>query len=476
MLAAMNRRLGLLALALGGGLLAILLIARDRRTSDAVDMPEHTPVQATLEPSSDRLDPAPTPEHTAVDSAESRTVVATAPRRKRSGGTVLFGIASDQNGAPIASAALWFLSSHGGGYLTPSDRSSVIATLHTDRDGHFSTPVVGEGLYWLGIKPAHADDKVVVEARDISVAKRDDVRGLPRIESGAFPASGDTSIQPTDISTRPRSVQVSGDLERQEVNLKLFRGLYVRGRVLSPAGGPATAVIETLLLNRVAFGPNAPKGILLAEFRTDDDGLFAAGPLDPGHYQLKAKSSGTYVESEPVEAWPGDVGVELTLVQGGVIEAFIVEQDSRRPVYLADVTAYRHESDEVMPTISVGNGYLRAAGLQPGTYDLCARSEAAIAVLRGLRVERGDTAAPVTIGVSPGATVVINNKDAQHVRVCDLYVEDACIDRVDLGRGTDVSRSVPAGLVEVRYKVDESPRSITVNALVGSQVRVSVTR
>jgi hypothetical protein len=82
----------------------------------------------------------------------------------------------------------------------------------------------------------------------------------------------------------------------------------------------------------------------------------------------------------------------------------------------------------------------------------------------------------VTIGLSPGATIVISNKEAPDVKECGLYVEDACVGSAYPTNAMDVSRVVPAGLVQVRYKVGERSRTISVNAVVGSEVRVSIER
>jgi len=140
------------------------------------------------------------------------------------------------------------------------------AGTRTDEQGRYAFEHLSPGTWWIGPAP------------------RNHVRNSPANES--TPAFVWPVVIPEDVgSTRTFDFRVT-------------RGLYLRGRVVRPEGGGIVARIE------IVDGPVA---------KSDEDGRFELGPLEPGTYELRASATG-YRLPGTLRARAGAQDVVLELV------------------------------------------------------------------------------------------------------------------------------------------------------------------
>jgi hypothetical protein len=202
-------------------------------------------------------------------------------------GCTLTGLVVDQHGEPVTNQELWLQRAE---YDAPRffqaiHSGEVVVEAHTDPDGRFVFSDVSAGRWWLG------------------------------------PASERNDWDPVDPSGIAPAAQVVEVLERtsvHEVQLRVYRGLYIRGLVLDPESEPAP---ETYL-----YGSNEGIAWMLSA-RTGSDGTFVLGPLVPGRYSLVAHGwiSG-HADSDPVEASEEDLDIVLRLKAGGSLRGTVIDE------------------------------------------------------------------------------------------------------------------------------------------------------
>jgi hypothetical protein len=353
--------------------------------------------------------------------------------------TVLYGRVLDQDGAPVRLADLWIATPRppredrpNERYFDYGDDRRVIATLHTDSAGAFRTEPIRQGEYWIGLPPRNRSQN---------------------------------ENQPQDISTFTQTVQVAGEAGEQELTVRVFRGIYIRGYVFTPDGDAAPSAIVVLTL---------ASGVDLLQAIPDHQGIFAAGPLIPGRYRLRAHQPGTYLPSESVDGQAGEKEIILQLVQGGEVEGFVVNLETRRPTP-ADVTAFERESGDENPVIDSAAGHFHLGGMKPGIYDLFAESrDGKVGLLRGLQVEQGKADRPVTIEISPGATLVLDRGGNPELDSCEIYSAGALIRSQYLPEKETVRVTVPGGPIQIQYRIGDREETVNVSALVGSEFQVKL--
>jgi hypothetical protein len=339
----------------------------------------------------------------------------------------------DQTGAPVPSAEIWLIVPRpvqGDPYLDYGDQSRVVADVQSDAEGRFHMGPVGTGEYWIGLAP------------------------LSR--------TGNPS-QPQDISTFAQRLRVSNESAELEYDLLVYRSVYVRGTVVTPRGDPEpSAVVKAFL----------PSDVELLSVVAEADGKFAVGPLTPATYRVQASSTHRYIESESIAVAGGDSGIVLPLKQGGVIVGFLVDKESRRPT-VATVFLSPHGEDREILFTDVD--YFRIAGIEPGLYDLTAKSnDDRIGYVRALRVELGDDAPSTVLELAPGADLKVNNEAGSGVDSCRFFADGVCVASAYLGGYEKVSRVVPEGRIEVRYWKGGRLQTVSVDAWSDGKPQVTI--
>ena len=189
------------------------------------------------------------------------------------------------------------------------------------------------------------------------------------VAAGAWTLAADAE-EVEDLPGTPLWLRVEPGAARKEVELRLDRGLWIRGVVLDPEGSALRGV------QVVGAGPYGP----LPWDTSRRDGTFALGPLLAGSYRIRAEAGDDprSAPSETVELAAGSEGVVLRQRWGGIVSGRVVDQEERAveaEVVLVGDGRSRHATDE-----------FEFENLAPGSYALLARNEQGIAVLEPILV------------------------------------------------------------------------------------------
>lgn len=285
-------------------------------------------------------------------------------------GCLVEGRIADQSGEAVKGATIWMERANypAPGFFERFHSGEVIVEATADSDGRFQFKDVSAGTWWIG--PAATD-------------------------------SDRSRADPTAIAPYKIVVEIADSAQRQTVDLRVHRGLYIRGKVLKSTGAPAPRHYLHASMKDAAAWLGA---------QTRDDGTFALGPLVPGQYQLVANSGFTGdAGSEPIDAEAGQSDVVLQLTIGGSISGTVIAGVTGKACR-AEVT-YTLRGDfrgSVSKRYADTDGSFTLPGLAPGTYDLgLCDAEAGTAILRGVQVQAGLDTGVQVLKLTPGARVHI---------------------------------------------------------------------
>jgi hypothetical protein len=237
---------------------------------------------------------------------------------------------------------------------------------------------------------------------------------------------------------------------RQEVRLEVHRGLYIRGRVLDPAGedAPEGYVMGTTELAQWPLS-----------VRTDSEGTFALGPLVPGAYSLLAHAASfraageSLANSETVEAQGGDEGVVLRLRRGGSLSGTLLDGETGSGC-AGGLVHSCVESDAVTMRQADEDGTFHVAGLLPGTYHLAGMASGKRAgVLRDVTVQAGVETGPLVLKLVPGALLRVKYAGERGYLNYRISSEGVLVGVNGISAGGTSETSVPAGrlLIQSRW-------------------------
>jgi hypothetical protein len=234
-------------------------------------------------------------------------------------------------------------------------------------------------------------------------------------------------------------------------DITVYRGLYIRGRVLDPSGAPVKGGYVSAMSEdaRVFIGAQVEK-----------NGSFASGPLVPGSYRLNASAYDGSAGSEPVTARAGDENVELRCRAGSAATGRVVDAKTKEPCR-ANVAVASRASKSIMMLECEADGVFRFKGLEPGPCDLGAHTEDGRAgILRGVELTSGSQIEGLVIEVSPGAHVRVRNESKAHVVSVNVLSQGVPVSLDGVEPGTSHVFVAPAGHVTVRFqaiKVEGKP-------------------
>jgi hypothetical protein len=317
------------------------------------------------------------------------------------------GMLVDEHGTPVPGHDVW---------LVPSDFESPkyfedplvpASSISTDAEGRFSFHDVRVGKWCIGAAPPPSDAKL-----------------------------GTDTLAPFATV-----IDVASDAEHLDIVVKSQRGLYIRGRVLNPAG-----------VGAAGKGVGATSGVRARE-STDEKGNFVIGPLMPGTYQLVAAAGGfdgsgdDDRQSEPVSASAGDENVVLRLRAGVGIEGTVLDAKThilaRAELQLIQTDGSRFTN---IPGSADQDGHFVMWRLNPGAYDLVAfANDGRIGIVRGIVIAEGTRIKDVRVMLDPGAILRLRYDGADSIRVFDLRSGDFLMAREYVTRGTPKKVCVPPG-------------------------------
>ena len=329
-------------------------------------------------------------------------------------------------GAPLAGVEIWRVVAGMEQRHLFESYETAVATTRSDAAGRFEFRDVARGLWWVGVAPAKSGRPV----------------GASSASAGLAPIA--------------ELVNVQGDGETIDVVVRADAGLYLRGRVLDPAGAATQAAVMAL----------AVEADLSLFEGTSEDGEFSLGPLPAGAYRLTAMVLGAPdsaqtpagAPSEELVAEAGASDIVLRLQPGATIPLRVFGPDGQ-PAAASVGIGQRG----VLYGFRMGGtveGRYQFSGLAPGTYAVSASSADGLFAMRaGIRVSAGETAPEVELHLERGATLRVRYEGPRSAQSYGVYVNGDLVSTDGFERGAVGTLSAPAGNVEVRRMAPESETS-----------------
>jgi hypothetical protein len=252
------------------------------------------------------------------------------------GGCELTGTALDQDGAPFQ-GKLWLV--RAGRYeshipkprmFSSSDDSEVVADAAPDAEGHFRMTDIAEGQYWLG------------------------------------PTFG-WHLAPDGVA--PLGVPLAVGPNATNVNLTVYRGLFIEGKLLGPEGEPRTGW-------QVFASAEDPR--LWVEGRSRKDGTFRIGPLPPGEFTIERDNSEEMEGFDPVKARAGDRNVVLQMRRFAITTIGVVNAEGTAvPASVVGTILGIPDGPRIQGRYNLRPMY-EFHGLDPGNYVFVATTESGL--------------------------------------------------------------------------------------------------
>jgi hypothetical protein len=344
-------------------------------------------------------------------------------------GCALTGVVEGEDGAPLKGAAVWVAAPAAG--LAPR-------VWRTEDDGRFESrnlpPAVtvrAEARGYLGVRqdetlggaPCAAEIRLILSRGGGLVRGRViDVRRFPvpeatvRIEpidararwtgegtvsraDGAFSLAAPASGRVRVVASHPDFVETSLEASAgEDVDLVLARGGRIRGTVVDENLEPLAAEVTVQHEGRTA-----------AAARTGADGVFVAGPLATGTYDVRAAADG-YAQSQTLvgidvrtpAGEPAETSVQIVLRRGVALDGRVVDRFGD-PIPGVPVEAELAGARVPPWTARSGeDGRFRIPGLRSGRYRVTARHAELGTASADAALDVGTVTPPVTLAFRSG--------------------------------------------------------------------------
>lgn len=348
----------------------------------------------------------------------------------------------DPDGAAVADADVWLLAAtcQARRLLNEDDKFADAPPLvaRTDAGGAFTFESVASGSWWIG------------------------------------PAPDRKSVQRLGAAAVAELVVVDPATPTPFIELRLERGLYIRGSVVRASSGlPVKAWVN-------ARAQAERDSFLLAP--TSDDGRFELGPLPAGVWTLDAASEdglGFCAVERQAVAGAQDVVLELPL--GGELHGRL-RWNSSEPASEAQVWISRRGEDEATNRLADDQGEFGWTDVPAGVYDLFATTRGGQVGWRsGVTVTAGQRLDNVEIALAKGASVELIVDPPGGSWLVELWRGDAQLRFAVSDFGSTQVLFVPPGEVGLRLfsrqtlTKGEPMESRTVRLQIGEQRTVRFT-
>jgi hypothetical protein len=344
---------------------------------------------------------------------------------KIGGGCTLKGLAVDQDGKPVTDHEIWLKrgDAHEETYFQRYSNDDVVDRATTDREGRFVFSDVEAGKWQIGPAP---------------------VRGYGAPAGERAPAS---LVQVVDVAA----------VASQDVVLRVFRGLYIRGRVVSPKGDPVA---------HCYLHGGGDEAWLGAETQTEEDGTFVLGPVGAGVMTLLAHGEGGFASSDAVKAEPGQLGVVLRLKPGGKVRGRVIEaatgQGCRAELMLTPQNPRPGWFGSGMSTGTGEDGAFEFEGLEPGLYGFAAGTQdGRFGVVSSVSIDANVEAQEVVVPLSPGGILKLRYEGAQKwmsVKLTQGGVPVKWEQPIEPGKAVTLRGPSGTVVLELRSTLNEKPR------------------
>ena len=219
--------------------------------------------------------------------------------------------------------------------------------------------------------------------------------------------------------SHPSSLQIPGKSERDPEDQKLA---VITGRVFAEDGGHPLAKATLSLRSKTARPQDLPRTV-----RTDSRGEYTFRDIEAGQYMLRAirngyiprnygqKTTSSFRRGTSLSVGPGQVvdGVDFHLIQAGVVEGRVVDQDNEPLERVqAMLSGYRSRGGkrQLLPfgqDETDDRGQFRIFGIPPETYLLAASPRPFAALTGGAERPFPPTYYPGVLRVEEAATVQV---------------------------------------------------------------------
>jgi len=351
-------------------------------------------------------------------------------------GTSVKGVVLDQDGKPVAGIAICAAKSEAGGRrIFLRDNYPVASRTTTNLEGRFTLMDLLPGTWSIG----------PVVGRDTPVV------GLAEV------------------------IELTGE-PTPELYLHVFRGLYIRGRVLTPAGEVAS---RSRVMGRGEIG-EFYEGI-----NVGPDGTFALGPVTLNRVTLTASAFDKFAASDPVQATAGDTGIVLQLKLGGAIRGRVVDgvtgSACAAQLYFAPEKPGGRTGmlSNGMQTNTQENGSFSRGGFDAGMWSVTAMTaDGRFAQQAHIEVGGGSDTGELVLTLSPGGRLKLGYKGADpQVRVTITAQSAAVNFGMGIGRGKFTECLAPAGalVLEIRKTYEGPARTRAVDLKPGETKEITLT-
>lgn len=238
------------------------------------------------------------------------------------------------------------------------------------------------------------------------------------------------------------AAHVPEDGSGADVELNLYRGLFVEGVLKDPDGDavPRHSYVHMYSLEAKMF--------LTAN--CEEDGSFRAGPLPAGEYQLTGESNSNagLASSKALAVSAGDTGIEVFLRPGSELSGRV-----------AGLTLGQSETGWMI--VKRRNGSARMArldeqhsflfsGLLEGTYELSfASQDGRVGHIAGIALGTGEQITDLQMQLEPGGTLLVYYKGSKPTAPLSILQDGVVFFTDGIHSGTQKRAVVPAGEVEV---------------------------
>jgi len=352
-------------------------------------------------------------------------------------GTSVRGLVLDQDGKPVSGIEIWAAKAVAGGRRSflRYERERVASHATTDLEGRYALMDLLPGTWSIG-PGADRDTQVV---------------GLAEI------------------------IELTGE-PALELNLHVFRGLYIRGRVLTPTGEPAS---------RSRVTGRGETGEFYEGINADPDGKFALGPVTLNSVTLTANAINKFAASDPVQATAGDTGIVLQLKLGGVIRGRVIYgvAGSACAAQLFFAPEKRGSGNGMfssgMQTSTQENGTFSRGGFDAGIWSLSAMTaDGRFAQQAHIEVGGGSDSGELVLALSPGGKLRLGYKGAEPQLRVTITAQGAAVNfstGIEPGKFTDCLAPAGALVLEIRKAYDGPARTKAVDLKPGETKEITLT-
>lgn len=352
-------------------------------------------------------------------------------------GTIVKGLVLDQDGKPVSGIEIWAAKAISADrrFFLRHERDRVASRATTSLEGGFTLMDLLPGRWSIG--PGGGPDSQVVALAEI--------------------------------------VELAGEPMR-ELNLHVFRGLSIRGRVLTPTGEPASGSWVSGL---------GQTGEYYEGINARPDGTFAFGPVTLGTVTLTASAMDKFASSDPVQASGGDTSIVLQLRLGGAIRGRVVDGVTGSAQTAQLLFAPEQHGSGIgmfsngMETSTQSDGSFSSSGFEAGKWSVIATTaDGRFAQQAHLDVSAGSDTGELVFTLSPGGKLKLGYKGADPRVFVTICCQGAPIQfQSSLESGKSFDHLAPAGslVLEIRKRYDGPARTKAVELKAGETKEVLLT-